>query len=410
MAVPAHSTGAIIAHLNEDLHPRDLPALYTVQVLGDKMLPKMMGGSRQNFSTTIEPKRGDIAALWFTNDGMQRRGYRFVVLRLLSVDDHLVVAHTLSPVNAFRFRRDEIAAIHVWIGKGPIFGVKGDEPKPMPAPATAPVTEQTELSLLAPTADGPLTMSSREIAELTEKRHGDVIRDTRVLLDAVLAGWENDDAKLRHQGISITYDNRGYVSEIRLPKDLTITLVAGYDANLRLKIVRRWMELEGATKKPAAPEFPIPQTYSEALMLAANQAAQIEHQKTRIVEKDAQIADMRDDVDALDRIAGADGLFGVRETVAMLQTKERKFVAWLQQNGWAYRQTGSKRLLAYADKRKAGYATHKARVYEKPDGSEGVDEALKFTPAGIVKLAKLLSVTLTDADLRMLHGDKGRAA
>lgn len=164
------------------------------------------------------------------------------------------------------------------------------------------------------------------------------------------------------------------------------------------------------SKQEDAPQFPIPQTFAEALMLAANQAAQIEHQKTRIVEKDAQIAEMREDVDALDRIAGADGLFGLREAVAMLQTSQNKFVAWLQRNGWAYRQTGSKRLLAYADKRKAGYATNKARVYQKPDGSEGVDETLKFTPAGIVKLAKLLSVTLTDADLRTLHGDKGRAA
>lgn len=123
MAIPAHNTGAIAAHLSEDVHPRNLPALYTVQILGDRMLPKMIGGSWQNFSTTIEPKGGDIVALWFTKDAMKLRGYRFVVLRLISIDDHLVVAHTMSPVNEFRFRRDQFAAIHVWIGKGPIFGV-----------------------------------------------------------------------------------------------------------------------------------------------------------------------------------------------------------------------------------------------------------------------------------------------
>lgn len=80
-------------------------------------------------------------------------------------------------------------------------------------------------------------MSSREIAELTGKRHGDVIRDNRVMLEAI-----GDDADLRH--VVETKDARGYTECFNLPKDLTITLVAGYNVKMRHRITVRWLELE----------------------------------------------------------------------------------------------------------------------------------------------------------------------
>lgn len=95
-----------------------------------------------------------------------------------------------------------------------------------------------------------LTMSSREIAELTGKRHGDVIRDTRAMLDAL-----GDDADLRH--VQEAKDGRGYTASISLPKDLTLTLVAGYNVKLRKRIIDRWLELEDAARKPPAiPNLP----------------------------------------------------------------------------------------------------------------------------------------------------------
>lgn len=54
-----------------------------------------------------------------------------------------------------------------------------------------------------------------------------------------------------------------------LPKDLTITLVAGYSAPLRHRIVTRWLELE--SRAPA-----IPKSFSAALRLAAETQERLE--------------------------------------------------------------------------------------------------------------------------------------
>ena len=80
-------------------------------------------------------------------------------------------------------------------------------------------------------------MSSREIAELTGKEHKNVIRDIRVMLDEL-----GDGSDLSH--VRETKDSRGYTAMIELPKDLTITLVSGYNLKMRHRIVTRWRELE----------------------------------------------------------------------------------------------------------------------------------------------------------------------
>lgn len=114
-----------------------------------------------------------------------------------------------------------------------------------------------------------LMMSSREIAELTGKRHDHVLRDTENMLSELGQTspqfWgELPDSYGRPQKVAL------------LPKDLTLTLVAGYNVVVRHAIVKRWQELEaGQTHK-------IPQTLAQALRLAADQAEQLEIQAPKV--------------------------------------------------------------------------------------------------------------------------------
>lgn len=105
------------------------------------------------------------------------------------------------------------------------------------------------------------TMSSREIAKLTGKRHTDVKRDILVMGEQL----EIDVSKFA----SIYTDSQNREQrEFSLDQETTLCLVSGYSAKLRMAIIKRWKELEE--------EFYIPKTYGEALQLCADQAKQLE--------------------------------------------------------------------------------------------------------------------------------------
>ena len=82
-----------------------------------------------------------------------------------------------------------------------------------------------------------LTMNSREIAMLVNKQHKNVVRDIRNMLTAL-----NLDAA-DYETTFMDPNQRPRVC-FELPKDLTLTLVTGYDIPRRHAINKRWLELE----------------------------------------------------------------------------------------------------------------------------------------------------------------------
>ena len=87
-----------------------------------------------------------------------------------------------------------------------------------------------------------LTMSSREIAELCGKEHRNVCRDIENL------NLEYGKLSLlKIEQCDYTADNGQTYREFRLTKEQTIDLITGYRADLRIRINRRWQELEQAT-------------------------------------------------------------------------------------------------------------------------------------------------------------------
>ena len=97
-------------------------------------------------------------------------------------------------------------------------------------------------------------MTSREIAELTGKRHDNVMADIRKMLDEL--GLDATD-------FSGTYrTDRGNEYEcFNLPKRETSILVSGYSTPMRARIVDRWEALETGKAKPAM----VAQPYSAAV-------------------------------------------------------------------------------------------------------------------------------------------------
>jgi phage antirepressor YoqD-like protein len=127
------------------------------------------------------------------------------------------------------------------------------------------------------------TMSSREIAELTGKEHKHVLRDCDVLNE----NYEKLALPKIGQGY-FTHPNTGNQQhrEYLLTKMQCFDLLTGYSAELRIKVNRRWEELEQMVR---AGSFQIPQTMSEALRLAAIQAEQIEQQQKQLEENKPKV-------------------------------------------------------------------------------------------------------------------------
>lgn len=126
---------------------------------------------------------------------------------------------------------------------------------------------------IALNTNSPATMSSREVAELTGKYHFHVLTDIRKMLSEL----EEDETAFR--GIYLDSLNREQV-EYRLDRELTDTLLTGYSAVLRRRVIARWRELEAGTK-PALP------SYADALRQLADK---VEENQALAIERDHAIA------------------------------------------------------------------------------------------------------------------------
>lgn len=130
---------------------------------------------------------------------------------------------------------------------------------------------------------GPM-MSSVEIAELTGKEHKNVLADIRKMLVEIQSAEKSADYQ----------DSMGRAQPcLMLDKDESLCLVAGYSAVLRMRIIRRWQELE-VRQGPK-----VPRTYAEALLEAGRLAMELD-------QAQATIAIQAPKAEFADRVAGAD--------------------------------------------------------------------------------------------------------
>lgn len=232
-----------------------------------------------------------------------------------------------------------------------------------------------------------LSMTSTEISELTAKAHSNVLRDIRAML--VQVHDLKDDSDLNHQsiqGVVIERDARNYISQIRLDKDHTLTLLTGYDAKARFKVMRRWQELEAEAAQPAL--NPANLTRLQLIEMAM----QSEQERLALESK---VAVIQPKADALDRIATAsDGSMCPTNAAKALQMRRTDLIAWMLVHQWVYRRAGNKNLIAYQDKIHQGLLEHKIHVSRDETGVERVHENVLVTPKGLAKLARIFQVTL----------------
>ncbi len=218
------------------------------------------------------------------------------------------------------------------------------------------------------------TMSSREIAGLCNKDHRHVLRD----IDDLNATYEVMALPKVGQS-NYTADNGQSYRQYLLNKEQTIDLITGYRADIRIRINRRWQELEAQASAPV-----IPATLSEALRLAADQAELIEHQQSRLALVEPKAA-------ALDVIDSSIGSINVRDTAKTLGIPQNKFVNWCIAHDWMYRDNRNK-LKMSSIRMKQGFMEERAVTYQGNSNERVATTQPLFTPKGLTRLAYVFAI------------------
>lgn len=209
-----------------------------------------------------------------------------------------------------------------------------------------------------------LTMSSREIAELTAKRHDNVMRTIQDLYDKRLIALPH------FEEVSNPGPGPLMLKQWRVGKRDSYVIVAQLSPEFTARLVDRWQELE-AEQAPR-----VPQTLSEALRLAADQADQIEKQQLVIEQQ-------KPAVEFVESYVHADGLMGFRQVAKLLGANERKFRQMLLDQGVMYYLAGV--LTPMVQHIKAG--RFEVKTGEADNGHAFT--AAKFTPKGVEYVSRL---------------------
>lgn len=241
------------------------------------------------------------------------------------------------------------------------------------------------------TTNQVVTMSSREIAELTNKQvkhiHVDIWNMTEQLYGIKKDGRDFDHYKNQKvtlsSGISVIIDSRGYVSEFNLDRYHTEVLITGYDLKRRAAVIKRWYDLEIGKAKPSIDPMVAlndPAFLRDALISYTEKVMHLEH----------QVEEMKPDVDALTRIAKAEGSLCITDAAKQLQVKPKSLFDLMSHSKWIYRRIGTA-WIAYQDKIQQGLLEHKVTVVKSSTGEDKQVSQVRVTAKGLSKLAKLLN-------------------
>ena len=229
------------------------------------------------------------------------------------------------------------------------------------------------------------TMSSLQIAEITNKQHAHVMRDIRNLLEQ---GVDESNFGL----INYTDNRNRQQSCYELTKKGCLILASGYDALLRERIINRWEQLEIQHRNGG---FQIPQTLSEALMLAAEQTKQLEKaqaEKQLLQEKTEQqeqvIQQQAESVRYLDRIQSSVSTYTATQVAKEFGLSAESLNRKLHELKVQFKQNGQ--WLLYADYQDKGYTKTITREHLDHLGNIRTSQQTVWTETGRRFIHKLL--------------------
>lgn len=110
----------------------------------------------------------------------------------------------------------------------------------------------------------------------------------------------------------------------------------------------------------------------------------------KVIELEARIEEAQPKLEALSRIANAEGSLCVTDAAKSLQMRPKDLFTYLQSHGWIYKRTGCAHYLGYQRLVVSGMLEHKVTTVLRADGSEKITEQVRITAKGLAKLAQII--------------------
>ena len=210
-------------------------------------------------------------------------------------------------------------------------------------------------------------MTSREISEYTGKRHSDVLEAIRSMEPA----WVKVTG--RNFPLSEYTDPTGRkIPQYELSKKECLYIATKFNDEARAKLIIRWEQLEIQHR--------LPQSFSEALMLAAKQAEELEN-------KERQLQEQKPKVLFADAVEASKTSILIGELAKILKQNgieigQNRLFDWLRDNGYLISRKGTDYNMPTQKAMELGLFEIKETVINHSDGHISVSKTPKIKGKG----------------------------
>lgn len=253
--------------------------------------------------------------------------------------------------------------------------------------------DSTSLPTVAQDDDGQLTTTSLIVAEGVGLQH----KNVRELIEDNIADFEEFGVcRFETAKPSTSANGGGRPQKLAvLNRDQALLLMtylrnSAVVRDFKKRLIRAFTEMERRLAEGAQPQ--VPQTYAEALRLAADTVEELEAEKKRTTELEGPAESWRE-------LASTDGDYSVADAAKILSragidTGQKRLFKQMQQLGWVYRaHDGRRRWAAYQSQRENGRLAMKlnptftnARTGQREQSAPTV----RVTAKGIEDLRRLI--------------------
>ena len=226
------------------------------------------------------------------------------------------------------------------------------------------------------------TITSIEIAELAGREHKSVMRSIREMEE----GW------VKTCGCKFALTSRE-VPCYELSKRECLYIATKFNDEARAKLILRWEELE---TKERTGGFVVPQTFSQALMLAAKQQEQIEEQRAALAQQGEEIVKLSNEVMTMKpKATYYDLILNNPSTVTITQIAQDYGMSAKKFNqilcDFRIQHKVNKQWILYADNINKGYVQSKPTNIPLANGTEKVVYNTEWTQKGRIFLYEKLN-------------------